>query len=323
LILGMAGISMYIAKPISIGAPGPATGDGAEALAQTLATIASDKSKKCFVVAVDYGIRYSRAVERVISLLASAKVGHPGGPRISAIMARYNHAYTKPGTQAEGPLGPSVLQHSSDLLHVCRLLCGDAVLSTVQALTVQASKTHGNPGHLASLPKGAKSEGEVVLNAMWMFENGTMGSLMCGTLLHGRKSSAEIEIWADGIRIVMVDPLSENPVLSIRMPGSEADETEELSQQLLTAVDPRPPATPDGDPNLMAVHGFVHAVRTSRPEFIRTSYWDALRTHKLVFAIQEAAERAQARADWVAECSSPTLDKPDADLPGSPAQAAS
>ena len=39
-------------------------------------------------------------MERVIALLATAKVGHhAGGRRISAIMARYNYAYTQPGMQ--------------------------------------------------------------------------------------------------------------------------------------------------------------------------------------------------------------------------------
>jgi len=128
---------------------------------------------------------------------------------------------------------------------------------------------------------------------MWKHKSGVVTSLVTGTLLHGTRSSSEIELWADGVRIVLVDPHTESAVISVRVPGSSVDTTEEVLQEFIRAGKDIPPAALDTDPHFLALQSFVEAVRTQRPEDIRSSYWDAARTHELAFAIEDAVQRSK------------------------------
>ena len=94
-----------------------------------------------------------------------------------------------------------------------------------------------------------------------------------GTLLHREKYETEIEIWGDGLRIVLLEPYGHCRVL-VRRPHSE--ETEEFE----FAGD---------DPYLTEDRAFLEAVRTGDCSGIRSSYDDALKTYELSWAITDAA----------------------------------
>ena len=109
--------------------------------------------------------------------------------------------------------------------------------------------------------------------AVWKFSSGAVGSLVHGTLLHGRKYESELEIWADGLRLVLVDPYGDCRLL-VRRP--HAAETEVLHFA-------------DDDPYLAEDAAFVEALRGGDRQDIRSSYQDAFATHELAWAVTDAA----------------------------------
>jgi len=95
-------------------------------------------------------------------------------------------------------------------------------------------------------------------------------------LLHGEKYESEMEVWSDGLRMVLSDPYGDCR-LHVRRPGS--DETETLT---LAADDPY--RTED--------EVFLDAVRASDASAVRSPYADALETCRLTWAIRRAGEEA-------------------------------
>ena len=106
---------------------------------------------------------------------------------------------------------------------------------------------------------------------MWRFASGALGSMTHGTLLHREKYETEIEIWGDGLRIVLLDPYGHCRIL-IRRPHSE--ETEKI--EFL-----------DDDPYLTEDKAFLDAVRSGDSSGIRSSYADAMKTFELTWAITD------------------------------------
>eukprot|EP00669_Euglena_mutabilis_P007648 TRINITY_DN2887_c0_g1_i1.p1 TRINITY_DN2887_c0_g1~~TRINITY_DN2887_c0_g1_i1.p1 ORF type:complete len:277 (+),score=31.48 TRINITY_DN2887_c0_g1_i1:171-1001(+) len=142
LILSMAGVSLFVEKPL--GAFAPAAGDpaGAAAVGAILASLAADKK---LLTAVSYPLRYSRAVESLRKRLFDS------GKRPTCVMARFNYAYSGAspfeGLDGRGASG-IVFRHAADLLDLCRLIMGEVDLDTIQALAVPAQQQSGTPGLL-------------------------------------------------------------------------------------------------------------------------------------------------------------------------------
>ena len=55
-----------------------------------------------------------------------------------------------------------------------------------------------------------------LLPAQWMFEAGGVGSLVHGATLQGNRYEANLDIWADGLRMSLEDPYTEQCILRIR-----------------------------------------------------------------------------------------------------------
>ena len=56
----------------------------------------------------------------------------------------------------------------------------------------------------------------MIMKAQWSFESGGVGSLVHGAVLQGRCYEACLEVWADGLRMLLDDPYSDNCSLRIR-----------------------------------------------------------------------------------------------------------
>ena len=52
--------------------------------------------------------------------------------------------------------------------------------------------------------------------AHWSFESGGVGSLVHGAVLQGRNYEASLDVWADGLRLALDDPYSDNCTLRVR-----------------------------------------------------------------------------------------------------------
>ena len=262
-----AGVHMFIEKPLSSARPAE--------VREVAALIAQADS----ITSVGYMFRYARSIEWIRSVIEASEGG------IKAVIARYNCAYSEIrkaqwwDTRMNG--GP-IVEQATHFVDLARYIAGEAVPDSVRALSIPGSDPSGHLRDIPTAPDGARFGSNVppefayprVTAAVWRFDGGALGSLTHGTLLHGEKYETELEIWGDGLRIVLLDPYDRCRVL-IRRPGSE--QTEEIT-------------FPDDDPYLTEDQAFLAAVRTGDRSGIRSSYADALKTFELTWAITDASD---------------------------------
>lgn len=257
-----AGVHMFIEKPLSSSPP-----DTVRAVAETL-------SKHKVFASVGYMFRYSRAVEKIRSILQ----GSGGGVR--AFQARYNCAYSEIrkrewwDTRCTG--GP-IVEQATHFLDLARFLVGEVETSSVRSIRIPADSPLGALDDIPQTDDGATFEETVPAEfraprataAVWKFQSGALGTLNHATLLHGKKYEAEVEIWGDGLRIELVEPYGACR-LRVRFPHSE--QVEEFSFA-------------DDDPYLNEDRAFVETIRSGDGALIRCPYADAAKTHELAWAI--------------------------------------
>lgn len=264
-----AGVHLFIEKPLSALPP--------EDMAAVTGRLAEARNDG-LIVSVGYMFRYSRAVDRMRELIAEA-----GGP-VRAVLARYDCAYSRIAKAAWWDVrrsGGPIVEQATHFCDLARVLAGEADPESVRALAITAS---GPAGQLSDVPaaNGGTVEDAVpaerraprATTAIWRFADGGLGSLAHGVLLHGRKYAAELEVWCDGLRLVLQDPYDQCRLL-IRRPGEERTTVEEFAED---------------DPYLNEDAAFCRAVRTGDESHIRCTYDDAMRTHRLTWAIRRAGE---------------------------------
>jgi predicted dehydrogenase len=265
-----AGVHMFVEKPIS------------SAKQEDVQPVASAVAASGLVTSVGYMFRYAEPINRMKEILRDT----PGGAR--AFVGNYNCAYSEIRKHDWWDVrmsGGPIVEQATHFVDLARYLVGDADVATVKGVSIAGA---GPAGDLADVP--VDSEGKPygadvppefkhprATAAVWEFMNGGIGSLTHGTLLHREKYETGLEIWGDGLRMVLVDPYGEC-CLQIRRPHSE--EVEEVSFA-------------DDDPYLAEDQAFVTAVRTGDTSGIRSSYGDAMRTYELTWAITEAARSAK------------------------------
>ena len=124
--------------------------------------------------------------------------------------AKYNAAYSrihkKEWWSVRTSGGPVVEQatHFADLI---RYIAGEVDLSSVQAVSVPASASI----QLSEMPPPPGGEHNVPQNeriprctsANFKFKSGAIGTLTHALLLHDQRYFTEIDIWADGIRVMI------------------------------------------------------------------------------------------------------------------------
>jgi predicted dehydrogenase len=238
------------------------------------------------IVSVGYMFRYSLAVERMRELLQQT----PGGAR--AVAARYGCAYSeirKPFWWDVRRSGGPVVEQATHFLDLARHLAGEADLGSVRAVAIPETSPCAQLSDAPPMPDGrtpreavpAPFRGPVATAAVWRFTSGAVASLTHGALLHGRKYDCELEVWGDGLRLLLEDPYG-SCRLSIRRPGGEETTVETFS---------------DDDPYLTEDAAFVEAVRTGEASAIRSGYADALKTHELAWAIRSASQPPAGQAE--------------------------
>jgi predicted dehydrogenase len=290
LVCAAAGVHMFIEKPLAAVPP--------EKLAP-VAEAMRKAARKGLVISVGYMFRYSLAVRKMQEILSRT----PGGVR--AVVARYNCAYSqilKPEWWDVRQTGGPIVEQATHFCDLARLFGGEVDLPSVQAVAIDPLS---EKAALADMPTGADGKrldhGVAARHqvprstaAVWRFKNGAIGSLTHAALLHGAKYESELEVWGDGLRLVLQDPYGRCRLL-VRRPHKE--KTEVLGD---FAAD---------DPYLSEDIAFVDAVRAAaigsrgkaagrgrEPTDIRSTYADALKTHEFTWAIRRAAEDTGAPA---------------------------
>lgn len=263
--LAHRGIAMLVEKPLSVAPPAD------------VQEVADELDAADAVVSVGYMFRYSAAVERMRELLDDA----PGGPRV--FLARYDCAYSEIGKPAWWDIrrsGGPIVEQATHFLDLARYLCGDVDLDSLQATRIGPTEPAGMLQDLPTDSAGVPVDAGIhpgyrnprATLAQWRFINGAVGNLAHGILLHGRRYEAELEVWADGLRLVLADPYG-RPRVGVRRSGS--DETQWLDFG-------------DDDPYMTEDRAFVEAIRTGSLSPIRSRYADALETYRLSWEITHA-----------------------------------
>lgn len=261
-----AGVHMFVEKPLSAFRP------------ETVRQVARRLQAGPVIISVGYMFRYAVAINTVRRILEET-IGTG-----KVFMGRYNCAYSEIRKDAWWDIragGGPIVEQATHFVDLARYLFGEPKLATVRALSI---KLHEPAGVLRDVPKKDSGAlfGEDVPDAfkppcataaVWKFQSGALGSLTHGTLLHAEKYETEIEVWSDGLRVVLRDPYGQ-PRLSVRRPGTESTEEIPLSED---------------DPYLTEDQAFVDAVRSGDGSGIQSTYDDALKTFEFSWAIADAA----------------------------------
>ncbi len=271
LTCAAAGVHMFIEKPLSAYPP-----EQVEPVAEALAAA----SGRGLVVSVGYMFRYSLAVDRMRQVLAET----PGGAR--AVIARYDCAYSRIASKVWWDLrrtGGAIVEQATHFCDLMRCLAGEVRLETVRGVQIAAGEPAGALSDLPDGPDGRAIDADIPVEqriprataAVWKFAGGALGSLTHAALLHGERYDSELEVWGDGLRMVLSDPYGACRLL-VRRPGGERTETIDLGGT--------------DDPYRTEAEAFLHAVRSGDAAGIRSPYADALATHRLTWAVRRASQ---------------------------------
>jgi len=270
LNVAAAGAHLFLEKPLSAYEP-QRVAPVAEALAAA--------GEKGLIVSVGYMFRYSRAVDAMREILSETS----GGAR--AVIARYDCAYSEIASKVWWDLrrtGGAIVEQATHFADLSRYLGGEVTAGSVRAVQIAAGEPAGALVDLPDGPDGNVIDADIPVEhriprataAVWKYDSGAVGSLTHGALLHGESYDSELEVWGDGLRMVLSDPYGDCR-LHVRRPGGESVET----------------LTFDGDdPYRTEVEVFLDAVRSGDASGVRSSYADAMKTYELTWAIRRASE---------------------------------
>lgn len=113
--------------------------------------------------------------------------------------------------------------------------------------------------------------------AVWKYDNGAVGSFMHTVAIHGTAYDCELEVWADGYHMHLVDPYNA-PTLVIRRPGDDHEERHVFT---------------DDDPFFSEISNFIDAVEGEGHPHILSSYEDAAKTYALTWEIRTRTEKSR------------------------------
>lgn len=275
LTCAAAGVHMFIEKPVSAAEP-----EDVAPVADVLGYAAEDG----LIVSVGYMFRYSLAVEKIKTILAETT------SPVRAVIARYNCAYSEIASKVWWDVrrtGGPVVEQATHFCDLARYIAGEVDLHSVAAVGIAADEPAGELSDIPAGPDGEAIDADIppefriprATAAVWRFTSGAVGSLTHGVLLHRKKYLSELEVWGDGLRIVLADPYSQCR-LHVRRPHSEETETLDFAGD---------------DPYMSEAKTFIHAVSAGDASAIRCTYADAAKTHQLTWAIRRATEKGDDR----------------------------
>ncbi|WVF70604.1 hypothetical protein IAT40_005396 [Kwoniella sp. CBS 6097] len=259
--------AIFLEKPVATGTPFEQSVGEAIKVGQLL-----EKEHKP-PVSVGYVLRYLKAVQEMKKIIKENNL------TVMATNARFVVAYElaiKTEWWNKDIMQGPVIEQATHICDLARYFGGDIDIDTVCAHALEA---HEKPGFLSK-----KNFDESVIpddlripratSASWKYENGAVGTMLHAIALHGVDYAIELEVYADGYQLILVDPFG-TPALHVRRPGSDQIE-----------VHP----TPGDDPYQTEMNHFIdHIEGGPEPELLST-YEDAARTYELTWAIRNSSE---------------------------------
>ncbi|RDX56734.1 hypothetical protein K466DRAFT_582203 [Polyporus arcularius HHB13444] len=263
------GVAMFIEKPA---ATGPAS-EIPEAF--QVAKAINESGTLC---SVGYMLRYLRAVQMMKQIINENQL------TVMATIARYACAYeaiAKPDWWDKSKSAGPIVEQGTHFCDLSRYFGGEVDMSTVNAHSLEWDE---NAGHLSKMTVDESAippENRIprVTAATWKYDSGAVGSFTHLVALQGHDYSCELEVYADGYQLKLVNPYVQ-PVLYIRKPGSDIEEMHRF---------------PDDDPFFSEISVLIDNIEDIEedPETaqILSSFEDACKTYELTWAIRLAAER--------------------------------
>ncbi|BEI83610.1 hypothetical protein CcaverHIS002_0402140 [Cutaneotrichosporon cavernicola] len=241
--------------------------------------VAAQLAQNNNVVSVGYMLRYLRCVQKMKQIIHDNKL------TIMATNARYSAAYQsidKPAWWDKSKdMGP-VIEQGTHFCDLSRYFGGDVDIPTVVAYSVEndeaAGKLSAIPVNEDAIPPDQRIPR--ITSAVWKYVNGAVGSFTHTVALQGTLYDCELEIWADGYHMRLIDPYNA-PQLLVRRPGDDHSELHQFN---------------DDDPFFSEMSSFIDAVEGKPGAHILSSFEDATKTYELTWAIRLASEKsAEAR----------------------------
>ncbi|GAA5849807.1 hypothetical protein JCM3766R1_007023 [Sporobolomyces carnicolor] len=263
--------AMFIEKPIST--------DSADKAIEVGRTLVDSGT----VVSVGYFLRYLRVVQKMRSIIEDNDL------EVMATVARYVSSYAKIAKPAWWKLsvdnGP-VVEQGTHFCDLSRYFGGDVDLDSVQASALEWDEPAGALS-VVPIDENAIPEHDRiprVVSATWKYETGAVGSLTHALVLQGTKYSCELEVYADGYQLKLIDPYNA-PELRVRTPAGDDEQVftfgndDPYASELNAFIDETESALGTGS-----------AVADDDSYDILSSYEDACKTYALTWAIRYAAE---------------------------------
>ncbi|KAL5511236.1 hypothetical protein ACEPAH_4451 [Sanghuangporus vaninii] len=276
------GVALFIEKPI-------ATHPDAEIEeAFAVAKAISDKGAVC---SVGYMLRYLKAVQMMKQIILDNNL------TVMATVARYACAYeaiAKPDWWDKSKSCGPIVEQGTHFCDLSRYFGGDVDISSVQAHSLEWDEGPGKLSKMSIDESKIPPENRIprITSAVWKYETGAVGSLTHAVALQGTNYSCELEVFADGYSLKLVNPYVQ-PILYIRRPGDDYEETHRF---------------PDDDPFFSEVSNLIDVIEDIEENdeeagLILSSFEDACKTYEFTWAIRRASERSVKKKDQYAEAS--------------------
>jgi predicted dehydrogenase len=262
------GVAMFIEKPI-------ATGPSSEI--EEAFRVSKHITESKVVCSVGYMLRYLKAVQMMKQIIEENDL------TVMCTIARYACAYqaiAKPDWWDKSKSAGPVVEQGTHFCDLSRYFGGEVDIATVSAHSLEWDE---NAGHLSKMSIDESKiapENRIprVTSATWKYDSGAVGSFTHVVGLQGTNYSCELEVFADGYSLKLVNPYVQ-PVLYVRKPGDDHEQTYRF---------------PDDDPFFSEVSNLIDVIEDIEedPEAaqILSTFEDACRTYELTWAIREASE---------------------------------
>jgi len=265
------GVAMFIEKPIATGVFGEIEES------YKISKAIQDNQTIC---SVGYMLRYLKAVQMMKQIIEENNL------MVMSTVARYACAYqsiAKPDWWDKAKSNGPIIEQGTHFADLSRYFGGDVEVSTVNAHTLEWDEEAGKLSKISIDESKIEPDNRIprVTAATWKYESGAVGSFTHVVGLHGTNYSCELEVFADGYSLKLVDPYVQ-PVLYIRRPGDDHEETHRFA---------------DDDPFFSEISNFIDIIEDIEedPEAaqILSSYEDAVRSYEFTWAIRQASERSK------------------------------
>ena len=254
-------------KPLSIHPPEDVT-----SYVDELSRVARERG---VIVSVAYMFRYHDAIDKMKEVIEEH--GRP----LMGINASFNCAYvnsTRAYTWNIHKSGGPIVEQATHLCDLLRYFGGEVDYQHLTALAIPASDNPDEPGCLNSLSplldeNNVPSDSRVprLTQAQCKFTSGAVGSITHAVSIHGTKYIANVEVWADGLRMKLENLYTPDCKLTVRR--GYTNEQEEI-------------LFPTADPYYKEDKMFLDAIHARDGSVVRSTYEDAFKTYQLTWAIR-------------------------------------